>query len=91
MPYLSMSKEQEATLVLALDNLEGKVGAQHYMPFEGCRFLFMATNQDGFHSGRRRYLVVCCTHEKLLHEATTGPVSRVNQHINEILREREGT
>ena len=86
---LSMPKDQEAALAASLDNLEGKFGAQHYLAFEGCRFLFMATNQDGINSGRRRYLVVCCTHEKLLHEATTGPVPRVEQHVNELLREQE--
>lgn len=44
--------------------------------------LVMLTNEEGIHSGRPRYLVVCVTCEVLLHEATTGPVERMDHHAN---------
>jgi len=44
-------------------------------------FSFIATSSTGMHSGRRRYCVVCTTCERLLHEATTGPLERMRAHL----------
>ena len=43
--------------------------------------VIMRTNEEGFHSGRPRYLVACRTCMKLLHEATTGPVENARWHV----------
>lgn len=45
-------------------------------------FLVMATDEVGFHTGRCRYLVACTSCGKLLHEATTGVLPRITQHLN---------
>ena len=47
-------------------------------------FVAIATTLDGFHSGKRRYLVGCCTCAALLHEATTGPLSHIVEHLHEV-------
>lgn len=41
------------------------------------------TNKHGVHSGRTRYHVKCLTCMKLIHEATTGPRSLLEQHVRE--------
>lgn len=33
-------------------------------------------------TGRRRYFVECVTCDRVLHEATTGPYCRVEQHLD---------
>ncbi len=44
-------------------------------------FMFIATREQAIHTGRRRFCVVCSTCEKLIHEATTGPIERLNEHL----------
>lgn len=44
-------------------------------------FVAIATNEDGLHTGRRRYMIGCTTCDKLMHESTTGPLERVDQHL----------
>jgi hypothetical protein len=51
--------------------------------------LVMLTDQEGFHSRRPRYLVVCVTCETLLHEATTGPVERMVNHMQDGYRTKQ--
>lgn len=48
-----------------------------------CEFQVSPTNETGFHSGRTRYRVECMTCSKLLHEATTGPMCRIEEHLKE--------
>jgi len=40
-----------------------------------------ATGGEGFNTGRPRYRVECLTCRLVVHEATTGPVSRVTSHF----------
>ncbi len=47
------------------------------------RFLIMVTDREGFHTGRRTFLVVCATCRLLIHEATTGPLENVDFHLRE--------
>jgi hypothetical protein len=58
-------------------------GSQLKVIYERCRFLVMITNEQGIHTGRPRYLVACTKCEKLLHEATTGPIENIERHVNE--------
>lgn len=41
------------------------------------------TTLDGFHSGRARFFVGCTSVDcnTLMHEATTGPLSRMEDHV----------
>lgn len=41
----------------------------------------IATDLFGVDSGRRRYRVECHTCQVVVHEATTGPVIRVKEHL----------
>lgn len=50
---------------------------------EDVNFRVAPTNRDGIHTGRTRFLVVCCDCNELLHEATTGPSSRITHHLFE--------
>ena len=59
------------------------VGGMLHQQIADHLFVFIATNQDGLHSGRRRYCVVCTTCEHLAHEATTGPVENARRHLHE--------
>lgn len=43
-------------------------------------FVVIPVNETGIHSGRRRFCVVCSRCMVLCHEATTGPIHRMNQH-----------
>lgn len=56
--------------------LEDESGERHSL-------VIMATNQDGLHTGRRRFLIACDTCGTLIHAATTGPAWRVVQHLRE--------
>lgn len=47
-----------------------------------CKMEVSPTSSHGIHSGRRRYRVVCLTCRTLIHEATTGPGSRVDSHLS---------
>lgn len=49
-------------------------------------FHVTATRLDGFHTGRRRYMVECLTCKATIHEATTGPRERIGQHVEEVAR-----
>jgi hypothetical protein len=75
------AQAHDAQLDAALDALPAG-GVLHHK-IDGHLFTFIATNQDGLHSGRRRYCVVCSTCEKLAHEATTGPVENARRHVRE--------
>lgn len=46
------------------------------------QFIVMKTTETGIHSGRSRYLVVCTSCEKLLHEATTGVWPNIQRHLS---------
>jgi hypothetical protein len=41
------------------------------------------TTETGIHSGRTRYRVECLTCPEVLHERTTGPGARIQQHTRE--------
>lgn len=81
-----MTDEIRAQIDRSLRKLVG--GSQLRVVYEGHRFLVMITNEEGFHTGRARYLVACITCEKLLHEATTGPIENIDRHIRELEREK---
>lgn len=49
-------------------------------------FRVTPTNDEGIHTGRRRYKVECISCNKLLHEATTGALERIEQHLREVER-----
>lgn len=49
----------------------------------GVSFMVEPTSQTGINSGRRRYAVYCLTCDEGLHEATTGPESRCEAHLDE--------
>lgn len=49
-----------------------------------CQFTMVNTGEKGFDTGRPRYLVTCDTCSVVLHEATTGPAERINQHLRDI-------
>lgn len=53
-----------------------------------CQFSMSPSGEYGFNSGRPRYKVECRTCGVVLHESTTGPMERVNQHLKE--RARDG-
>lgn len=48
--------------------------------------VLIATREEGIHTSRRRYCVACTTCRVLMHEATTGPLERVEQHVSEVVR-----
>lgn len=75
------SRDTQSDLELALDGLP--VGGLLHHAIDDHSFTFVATNQDGDHSGRRRYCVVCSTCEKLVHEATTAPIKLAKAHARE--------
>lgn len=57
------------------------------LPRGGHNFRVTATSLEGFHTGRRRYKVECLScgdpgHPELVHEATTGPESFMESHVN---------
>lgn len=56
-----------------------------------CEFRVTPTLEVGFHTGRRRYKVECVTCEVMLHEATTGPSERIEQHMRELERARNAS
>ncbi len=64
-------------------------GRQQPLDGKGHLFAIIATNEDGFNSGRRRYAVACTTCERLMHEATTGPLERIEQHLREVQRDAQ--
>lgn len=43
-------------------------------------YVVIATTKTGFHSGRTRFCVACCTCETLIHEQTTGPGQLIGYH-----------
>lgn len=47
----------------------------------GVEFRVNPTSMEGIHSMRTRYHVQCRTCMKTLHEATTGPTSRIRDHL----------
>ena len=47
---------------------------------DGRRYLIMGTADEGCHSGRMRYLVVCGACNEMLHQGTTGPSERIKWH-----------
>lgn len=47
----------------------------------GVIFVITATAEIGFHSGRRRYRVVCSACPVEVHEATTGPDAQIRMHL----------
>lgn len=51
------------------------------------RYVIVRTTEKGIHSGRPRYFVACTTCDKLLHEATTGPACRIEQHFTDVSRD----
>lgn len=78
--------EPRAALECLLDTLA--LGYQlgfraHTVPAGTHGFIAMATTYEGFHTGRRRYLVACVTCESLVHEQTTGPIEHVERHMRE--------
>jgi hypothetical protein len=61
-------------------------GAQRVIRENGHTIKITTTAETGFHSGRARYRLECIDcgdayGAAVIHEATTGPVERVNQHI----------
>lgn len=58
------------------------VGGAYHEKQDGHVFLFVRTCDEGIHSGRPRFLVACETCFELIHEGTTGPVERVEQHLD---------
>lgn len=74
-------RDTKSELELELDKLPP--GGVLRREIDGHLFTFIATNQGGLHSGRRRYCVVCSTCEKLAHEATTGPIENARRHVRE--------
>lgn len=48
---------------------------------QGHLFHVTATKLDGFHSGRRRYIVECVTCKVTIHPATTGPRQNIAYHL----------
>lgn len=57
---------------------------------EGVNFrVAPVVGRDGLHTGRTRYLVICCDCQELLHEATTGPSSRIKHHLSETHKQRK--
>lgn len=58
-----------------------KIGDAGTFHASGHSFAFACLNDQGLHSGRFRFMVACVTCEALLHEATTGPESRIGDHL----------
>jgi hypothetical protein len=54
-----------------------------------CQFSMEWTGQEGLHTGRRRYAVKCLTCNEVLHEGTTGPADRINQHLRDVAKLQE--
>ena len=48
-----------------------------------CVFRVNATGETGINTGRMSYRVECVTCSELLHEATTGTMYRIEQHLKE--------
>lgn len=82
------NEEAEKRIRADLENL--KPSEQLYVTGETGdvrhRFVAMLTNQSGINTGRGRYLIACTSCEKLMHEATTGPLERMTQHLTEFSR-----
>lgn len=49
-----------------------------------CEFRVRATGEVGIDTGRPRFEVYCMTCAELIHEATTGPVTRISQHREQV-------
>lgn len=45
-----------------------------------CKLIATPTDEDGIHSGRRRYRAACSVHG-LIHEATTGAIEQFEYHL----------
>lgn len=50
---------------------------------KGVNFRVAPTGDTGVHTMRDRFLVICCDCQELLHANTTGPSSRIKQHLSE--------
>jgi hypothetical protein len=79
------NEEHEDQLELALDKL--LMGGVLYWRQGDHTFMFIATREQSIHTGRRRFCVVCSTCERLIHEATTGPIERLNDHLRSSRRQ----
>lgn len=53
-----------------------------------CFFRVTPTNETGFHSGRRRFLVECERCDVVVHESTTGVAECIEQHLRETERKQ---
>ena len=49
----------------------------------GVDFRIAPTGEDGMHTGRSRYLVICCDCQEVLHQSTTGPSVHIRRHISD--------
>lgn len=48
---------------------------------DGHNFKVESTGQQGIHTGRQRYKVMCTTCSQVIHEATTSASARIQQHL----------
>jgi ribosomal protein S27E len=48
-----------------------------------CRVVISDTGEVGCDTGRPRYRVACLTCGIVIHEATTGPMQRLEQHLRD--------
>ncbi len=62
-----------------LDKLKPGAVAEYLL--DGHSIVIVATSESGIHTGRGRFFVCCIDCRELLHEATTGPLGRVDQHL----------
>jgi len=72
----------DITLQPDLDKLG--VGTPHQYTSDDHVFQFVKLTETGFHTDRFRFCVICLTCNVVLHEATTGPLERVGQHLFDV-------
>ena len=48
---------------------------------QGCLIAGVRTTEEGIHTGRKRFLLGCITCHELMHESTTGVISRLEEHL----------
>jgi hypothetical protein len=80
MAVSGFSAEKKKELEGFLDALP--VGGVFTHRIDDHRFVAIKTKLDGLHTGRPRFFVGCDSCQELLHEATTGPVERMDQHLS---------
>ncbi len=56
-------------------------GGVRHLDHGGHYFAIVKTNEDGIHTGRPRFFLACITCATLLHESTTGLISRIDGHL----------